>query len=416
MTNMHYLPISFNVADKIVAFAGGEGEASAKVRLLAKTKARILVIADSLNKDLQYYHQNGRIDWVQDTLTVKNMPVHLKNVTIFYAATGDKKNDAMLASHAKKYVTLVNAVDQQSKSDFITPALINHAPLTIAISTEGTAPVLARLLKGKIETLVPKSMGMMAQFAGAFRPKIEKSLPTVQARRHFWQWFFEKKNDTPTAIPEHIINEYQQALASGEAVSTHNLYFLPIDNMLDERSLNILRHAEKIYYHQHPNCNRLIEMARREADFFPNQLPEIDDLISEEKSHNIVVIAPMENLPQLLARADSAKITIDYLGRNNDFYLHLRNKNDFNIINWQSLIAQNHLLELNLSRDLLTDLQAKLLHYQPINDGALYHIHKQKLQPISVKDLHLLPKTTTMLLLDFTPQSKHMELSHAQNF
>ncbi len=412
---MRYLPISLDLNDKYVLFAGGETDASAKVRLVAKTNAKIIVIAPHINADLQYQQQSGRITWVASQITSEHIIPYLENCTIFYAATGDKKLDAQLADLAHPYAKLINAVDQQTKSDFITPAMVNHTPLTIAISTEGAAPVLARFIKAQIESLIPKQISALAELAGSLRPNIDQYLKDSTEKRHFWQWFFkqnihDKQKKSPISA-EKLIHDFQK---SEQEKTQGGLYFLPLENIADKNALTHLRYADDIYYHDNHTCRDLIEMARREANFFPDRLPSLFDIHHGKKQQKaILIIAPYQQLPQLLQLSEQAKLPLIYLGKNTEFTLSFETETQLELLSWANLQNSNHMVQLNLPRALFPALQAKLLqtHY----DTPIYLLNGHYIQKSRLKDLHHAPKNAHGILLDYVTQHEEIELAHAQN-
>ncbi|HEX3347701.1 MAG TPA: siroheme synthase CysG [Acetobacteraceae bacterium] len=77
----------------------------------------------------------------------------------------------------------VNVVDRPELCTFIMPAIVDRDPVTIAISTAGTSPVLARLLRAKIEAVVPPAFGRLAALAGRFSSEIRRRVPDIGPRR-----------------------------------------------------------------------------------------------------------------------------------------------------------------------------------------------------------------------------------------
>ncbi len=415
---MRYLPISLNLDKKQVLFAGGNKDASAKVRLLAKTKAHITVLAPSLNADLQHYHQQGRITWQQATINAENLMPFLQDCTLFYAATGDKMLDATLANNAQSHAKLINAVDQQQCSDFITPALVNHSPLTIAISTEGAAPVLARILKAKIESLLPKHIGRLTKLAGNLRPAVDTHLQHGQ-KRHFWQWFFTQNihhGKTAPVNAEKLLQDFKQS-----ANIKGGFYYLPLENIADKNALAKLRDADIIYFsdddanlNPHPDLPELIDMARREAEFFPHQLPHIDAIKQAKKhGHHLLVLAPYKHLAHLIDLSEQANLPLHYQGKNTQFTLTINDETQLQLLNWAMLQTSNHMVEIHLPRHLFPQLQAKLLQYD-INI-PLYIIADNQLSANQSITCHHAPANAQVILLDCT-QNQHQQSHHASKF
>ncbi len=106
---------------------------------------------------------------------------------LVYAATGDRVLDADVSRAAQARGIPVNVVDVPELSTFITPAIVDRAPVTVAIGTEGAAPVLAREIKTKLESWLPANLGALADRAQALRSVVAASVPDGRARRRLWE-------------------------------------------------------------------------------------------------------------------------------------------------------------------------------------------------------------------------------------
>ncbi|WP_431461089.1 NAD(P)-dependent oxidoreductase, partial [Klebsiella pneumoniae] len=115
---------------------------------------------------------------------------HLTGAVLVFAATGDEALDRRIAQDARAKNIPVNAVDRPELCDFFTPALVNRAPVAVAIGTEGAGPVLAQLIRARIDQLLSPSLGPLAALAATFRGAAEKLLPKGNRRRRFWADFF----------------------------------------------------------------------------------------------------------------------------------------------------------------------------------------------------------------------------------
>lgn len=184
---MRYFPIYIDLKHQPVVVIGGGESAAQKVRLLLKTDAKITVIATSFTPELLGFEQAGRISIV----TRRFDRADLTSARLIYAATGDAKTDRAVSTYAQNLNTPVNVVDDQEACSFITPAIVDRAPVVIAISTEGAAPVLAREIKSKLEAMLPANFGALARFAAKLRPAIAKRIEDAKLRRSFWQSFFK---------------------------------------------------------------------------------------------------------------------------------------------------------------------------------------------------------------------------------
>jgi uroporphyrin-III C-methyltransferase/precorrin-2 dehydrogenase/sirohydrochlorin ferrochelatase len=117
----------------------------------------------------------------------------LDGAVLLFAATGNRSADESVAAAARACGVPVNAVDRPELCDFYTPALINRAPVAIAITSSGAGPVLTQKIRARIEALLPPRLGQLAALAATFRPAAEKVVPTGNKRRRFWSRFFEGK-------------------------------------------------------------------------------------------------------------------------------------------------------------------------------------------------------------------------------
>jgi uroporphyrin-III C-methyltransferase/precorrin-2 dehydrogenase/sirohydrochlorin ferrochelatase len=153
---MRAFPIFVQAEGRTIVVFGGGADAAAKLRLVAKTAG---AHPWSWLPDLV----PGEIDLgdVPNGLQTHPLTARLpRRYTAFaYAATGDEALDAKIAAHARANHVLVCAADQPEVSDFITPAIVDRDPVVIAIGTEGTAPVLARMIKAQIEAALPQALG-----------------------------------------------------------------------------------------------------------------------------------------------------------------------------------------------------------------------------------------------------------------
>ncbi|WP_322867940.1 siroheme synthase CysG [Aquicoccus sp. G2-2] len=190
---MNHYPIFADLTDKRVTVAGGGEVALAKLRLLLKTRATLEVFSASPAPTLTQWAAEGRLTLIPRALAAGDV----RGALLFYAANEAEGERRRTAEIARAEGALVNIVDQLDDSDFITPAIVDRAPLTIAIATEGAAPVLARALKAKFEALLPQSIGRLAQIGKRFRSRAA-ALPAGRAQRDFWaDYYFNTRSDTP---------------------------------------------------------------------------------------------------------------------------------------------------------------------------------------------------------------------------
>lgn len=187
-------PAFFKVANTVAAVFGNGPEAFAKTRLLRNTQARIVAFAEAPDTDYAAYLLEHDIETVARSFT----PAQLDGAVLAFAATGDAALDRAIVRAARERRIPANAVDQPDFCDFYTPALVNRAPIAVAIGTEGAGPVLAQMIRADVDRLLPRSLGRLANLATSYRGAAEKLLPRGVARRLFWRAFF--KGDVADAV------------------------------------------------------------------------------------------------------------------------------------------------------------------------------------------------------------------------
>ncbi len=182
---MQHFPIFLDVAEKAIVLSGGGDAALAKLRLLLKTNAQIHVLAPLPAPEIQAWADEARL-----TLSLRPLGTEdISGATLVYAANEDTAEDARVAGMAREAGVLVNVVDNLEASAFLTPAIVDRDPVTVAIGTEGAAPVLARAIKRDLEERLPQSLGLLARLGKRFRAQAE-ALPMGRIRRDFWSAFY----------------------------------------------------------------------------------------------------------------------------------------------------------------------------------------------------------------------------------
>lgn len=180
-----WFPLTLRLAGQRVLVVGGGEVAARKVRLLLRAGPQIELVAETLNAELSALVGAGTVQH----LGARFQPAQVQGCRLVIAATDDVLLNREVAGVADRVGVLVNVVDDPGPSSFITPSLIDRAPVLVAISTGGAAPVLARRLRERIETLLPAGYGRIAAFMERHRAGV-KSLP-VERRRALWERFLD---------------------------------------------------------------------------------------------------------------------------------------------------------------------------------------------------------------------------------
>jgi uroporphyrin-III C-methyltransferase/precorrin-2 dehydrogenase/sirohydrochlorin ferrochelatase len=182
---MKHFPIFMAVEGRRIVLSGGGDAALAKLRLLMKTEAKLTVIAADIAPEIHTWEAEGKLTTIARPMEVGDAMC----ATLFYAANEDALEDARVAALAHRDGVLVNIVDNLGDSQFITPAIVDRDPVTIAIGTEGAAPVLARAIKADLEEKLPATLGALARIGKSFRHAVDV-LPMGRRRRDFWRAFY----------------------------------------------------------------------------------------------------------------------------------------------------------------------------------------------------------------------------------
>ncbi|WP_109077213.1 siroheme synthase CysG [Aggregatibacter kilianii] len=183
---MHYFPLFADLKSRPVLVVGGGSVAARKVNLLLQANAEVRIVAQKLNQELTALEAQGKVFWLAKNFSAEQ----LNSVFLVIAATNDEQLNQRVFRIAESQHKLVNVVDDQPHCSFIFPSIIDRGALQIAISSAGRAPVLARLLREKLEALLPQHLGKIAEISGKWRDEVKRKLHSVTERRRFWETLF----------------------------------------------------------------------------------------------------------------------------------------------------------------------------------------------------------------------------------
>jgi len=179
-------PAFHRVEGRRVVIVGEGREAAAKLRLLSETSANLVLFAPHIEPEAAGDAAAAGAEHVARWPE----PADLDGAALVFAATGELDHDTRVRDLAKGAGIPVNVVDRPELCDFHVPALVNRAPLAVAISTDGKAPVLARHVRARIEGLLTPAIGDLAHLAERLRERVIARIPSGDARRRFWAHFF----------------------------------------------------------------------------------------------------------------------------------------------------------------------------------------------------------------------------------
>ncbi len=183
---MRHLPLFAALAGSPCLVVGGGVVAERKVRDLQAAGARVTVNSLMLSPALEAEAAAGCIRPVRRAFDASLVADHL----LVIAATDDRTVNQAVSMAARTAFRLCNVVDDPVLSTWISPAVIHRPPITVAISSGGHAPVLARLLRQQIEKWLPPGLGALATWAGRWRERVKTHLPEMADRRRLWESVF----------------------------------------------------------------------------------------------------------------------------------------------------------------------------------------------------------------------------------
>ncbi len=180
---MKYLPIFLDATITPCLVVGGGVVAARKVKQLRKADAQVVVVAPELCPELSDLANEQLIKYVCSQFSED----HLQDKMLVIAATDDVAVNKRVSELAKEKKLPVNVVDNREVCSFIMPSIVDRGPVQIAISTGGASPVLARLLRVRLESLIPSSYGNLASLMKKFRTAVKEKFPDMQQRRRYWE-------------------------------------------------------------------------------------------------------------------------------------------------------------------------------------------------------------------------------------
>ncbi len=176
-----YYPIFLDLKGKRCIVVGGGSVAERKVDMLLEHQASVTVISPTLSRRLHNLADQG----ATQTINRNYRTGDLKGAFLVIAATDDPSANAAIAEQCRKQGTLVNAVDDPKRSDFIVPSMVRRGDITIAISTSGKSPALARKLRTLLEQALPAEYASLVILVSEVRQELAQRQSSVDS--DVWQ-------------------------------------------------------------------------------------------------------------------------------------------------------------------------------------------------------------------------------------
>ncbi len=264
---MDYFPIFLSLKQQPCLVIGGGEIATRKIKLLAKANAKITVIAEYMSDSVIALGKVQSLILLKKTFTIDD----IERYRLVVSATNNVALNESVAKICTEKNILVNVVDNPKLCSFIFPAIVDRSPIIAAISTGGVSPVLARLLRAKIETVIPTQFGKLALLAEKFRNRVKQQINEVAQRRIFWEKVLQG------SVAELVFaGKHQQAeiLLQKQLDSTNGLinkgevYLVgagPGDpDLLTFRALRLMQQADVVVYDRLVSPE-ILELVRRDS-------------------------------------------------------------------------------------------------------------------------------------------------------
>ncbi|HEY4698584.1 MAG TPA: siroheme synthase CysG [Gallionella sp.] len=284
---MDFLPIFLNVKGKLCLVAGGGEVARRKAGVLLEAGARVRVVAPQIEPALA---EQQRVE----TVIARFEAQHLDGVALAIAATNDRSVNRQISEQAHARNIPVNVVDDPGLCSFIMPAILDRSPLMVAFSSGGASPVLTRMLRGKLETMIPQNYSRLAAFAERFRELVKQSVTNPSKRRIFWEAVLEGVVAEKVLAGDESSAEamLQQMLANEDNIQRGEVYLVgagPGDpDLLTFRALRLMQKADVVVY-DNLVSKPILEMTRRDAERIYVGKKRDDHTLPQEEINELLV-------------------------------------------------------------------------------------------------------------------------------
>lgn len=287
---MKYLPLFFDLTQQPCLVVGGGNVAVRKVALLVQAGACVTVLSSEVNQALAA--QSATLTIIQKKFSAED----IQGYRLVISATNQAEINSQVASAARQHQIPVNVVDNPDLCDFIFPSIIDRSPMLVAVSSSGVSPLLTRLLRTRLEGLIPVAYGQLARLAESFRATVKQALPDITRRRIFWekilhgavaeQVFSGHEKSAQKMLQSALEAEVQQMINPGE------VYLVgagPGDpDLLTFRALRLMQQADVVVYDRLV-APQILELVRRDAERIYAGKQRSDHSMPQEQINHLLV-------------------------------------------------------------------------------------------------------------------------------
>lgn len=289
---MSYLPVFLDLRGRGCLVVGGGRVAARKVRLLRKSAADITVVAPVLCDELAVLSKENGIRHVGREFR----DADIDGVVLAIAATDNRKTNQHVHDVASSHRIPVNVVDSPDLCSFIVPSTIDRSPVQVAVSTGGASPVLARLLRARLESFIPSAYGRLATLVEEFRQKVKQRFSNPDQRRYFWEsvlqgrvaelLFAGRDDEARRALQDAVDDTEKEYATNGE------VYLVgagPGDpDLITFRALRLMQQADVVVYDRLVS-QPILDMVRRDAEMIYAGKERDNHALSQESINELLV-------------------------------------------------------------------------------------------------------------------------------
>ncbi len=290
---MDYLPIFLDLRGRNALVVGGGDVAARKASLLLGAGAWVTAVSpEPLSAAFDELAGTDRLIHRQEPFR----PEHLEGVDVVFGAAADAALNRQVYEAARARNLPVNVADHPEICSFIMPSIIDRSPVMVAVSSGGEAPVLSRLLRARLETLIPAAYGRLAALAGRFKTRVRKQLATTEQRRKFWEkallspiaeMVFAGREQEAEAALDTMLGQADSEPERGEVYLVGAGPGNP--DLLTFRALRLMQQADVVVYDRLV-APPILDLCRRDADRI---------YVGKERDNHAL---PQEEINLLLAR------------------------------------------------------------------------------------------------------------------
>ncbi|MGB5607422.1 MAG: siroheme synthase CysG [Gammaproteobacteria bacterium] len=289
---MDYLPIFLKLENRPVLVVGGGKVAARKVTLLMRAEARVTLVAPALCSEIRVHAEAGALQYLEREFRAEDM----QDAVLVIAATDDGQLNQRVSELAHQQRIPVNVVDDRQLCSFIMPSIIDRSPVQIAVSTGGASPVLARLLRTRLESFIPSAYGRLARLVEEFRQRVKERFRKEAQRRYFWESVLQGR------VAELLFagqeEQARQALqAAIDDVDAHletagEVYLVgagPGDpDLITFRALRLMQQADVVVYDRLVS-QPILDLVRRDAEMIYAGKERDKHTLSQESINQLLV-------------------------------------------------------------------------------------------------------------------------------